>query len=119
MENDIKNINNINNNKNNNIINNIIYKKRLKYKALLGMDGMYVIVHDLEYDAYDQICKVHLNYVNTINKRTYKFKQVLESITLENEEFIFTFNWKGEPNNGDFIIYSIQGVDLNGISYLF
>ena len=109
MENDISNSNN----------NNIIYKKRIKYKALLGMNGMYVIVHDLEYDAYDQICKVHLNYINVINKRTYKFKQVLESITLENEEFIFTFNWQGEPNNGDFIIYSIQGVDLSGISYLF
>ena len=83
-------------------------RQKLKYKALLGMEGFKVLVHDLEYDAYDQVCKVYFERQTTIDKKTYKYKTRIKKIYLANEEFRFDFNWRGEPANGDFEVYSLK-----------
>ena len=83
-------------------------RQKLKYKALLGMEGFKVLVHDLEYDAYVQICEVCFGRQTTVDKKTYKQKTKIKKIYLANEEFRFDFNWRGEPANGDFEVYSLK-----------
>ena len=40
--------------------------------------------------------------------KTYKQKTRIKKIYLANEEFRFDFNWRGEPANGDFEVYSLK-----------
>ena len=71
------------------------------------MDGFQVLVHDLEYDAYDQICTVRVIRDTYIDK---KFKPITKIIGCElfNDEFIFTFNFLGNCVNGEFEVYSLK-----------
>ena len=82
-------------------------KHKLSYKALLNMDGFQVLVHDLEYDAYDQICTVRVIRDTYIDKN---FKPITKIVGCElfNDEFIFTFNFLGNCVNGEFEVCSLK-----------
>lgn len=79
---------------------------RLKYKALLYMEGHQVLVHDLEYDCYDQICEVkkETRTYRSEGKRSY----TVTLLTLENEEFVYSYDWRGQPERGNFEVYSLR-----------
>ena len=45
--------------------------RELSFSAVKLMDGQKVVVHDLAYDAPDQVCEVRVNKViNPVNKKT-------------------------------------------------
>ena len=80
--------------------------RQLSFQALRFMDGAEVIVHDLEYDAYDQTCIVCVDKV--IVKKRYRSKKidaVVNGISLKNEEFLYQYDWEGNCVNGNFIVY--------------
>lgn len=79
--------------------------RELSYKALLLMEGQRVIVHDLAYDCYDQVCKVKLIHGRYLNKKL-KPVEYISGIILENEEYKFEYDWNGECKNGGFKVYS-------------
>lgn len=86
------------------------YKHRvLSFKVLCLMEGQKVVVHDLAYDNYDQICEVTvqkelLPNPNSKSKKTYI--EHLKGITLENDEYIFQYNELGQCQDGDFVVYA-------------
>ena len=82
--------------------------RELSLKALMNMEGQRVLVKDLEYDAYDQICEVKVNkkLIENKLKKKNRFQLVVTELWLENEEFIFTFNGL-KCGNGEFKVYSI------------
>ena len=82
--------------------------RELSLKALMNMEGQKVLVKDLEYDAYDQICevKVKKKIIENKLKKKNKFQTVIAELCLENEEFVFTFNGL-KCGNGEFKVYSI------------
>ena len=79
--------------------------RELSYKALLLMEGQDVIVQDCTNDVYDQVCIVNLEHRYYFNK---KMRQVwfIAGIRLENEEYIFQYNDRGECVDGEFRVYS-------------
>ena len=83
--------------------------KKLSFNALLLMDEQKVIVHDLEYDSYDQECIVKVSEKPSVEKarRSTKVRVVASNISLINEEFIFEYNCNGKCLNGDFEVYSL------------
>lgn len=72
------------------------------------MDGQEVIVHDLEYDAYDQICLVKVKNRPEITKsrKTTKVKVLASEIQLENEEYLYKYDLFGKCINGEFKVFS-------------
>ena len=82
--------------------------RKLSVFALMYMEGQKVRVHDLEYDAFDQICEVKMKktMVKNLNKKKDTYKEVITKLWLENDEFIFEFNGT-KCHNGEFEVYSL------------
>ena len=82
--------------------------RKLNVLALMNMEGQKVRVHDLEYDAFDQICEVKMEktVVKNLAKKNTTPKEVVTKLWLENDEFIFEFNG-GKCHNGEFEVYSL------------
>ena len=82
--------------------------RELSLKALMNMEGQKVLVKDLEYDTYDQVCEVKVNkkLIENKLKKKNRFQLVITELWLENEEFIFTFNGL-KCGNREFKVYSI------------
>ena len=82
--------------------------RELSLKALMNMEGQKVLVKDLEYDTYDQICEVKVNkkLIENKLKKKNRFQLVITELWLENEEFIFTFNGL-KCRSEEFNVYSI------------
>ena len=70
------------------------------------MEGHQVLVHDLEYDCYDQLCvvKKETRTYRSEGKRNY----TVTLLTLENDEFVFSYDWRGQPERGSFEVYSLR-----------
>lgn len=83
--------------------------RELSLRALMNMEGQRVLVKDLEYDAYDQICEVKVKKELRENKlkRKNRFDIVVTELWLENEEFKFTYNGL-KCDNGEFKVYSLE-----------
>lgn len=83
--------------------------RELSLRALMNMEGQRVLVKDLEYDAYDQICEVKVKKELRENKlkRKNRFDIVITKLWLENEEFKFTYNGL-KCDNGEFKVYSLE-----------
>ena len=112
--------------------------RKLNFNAIKAMEGMPVLVHDLELDTYDQLCYVYFDYVPVTSKtrgttplpkaKTKKQKQIgkepiaIRNIHLKNEEFLFTYDNLGRCTNGEFECYApvedIRGNNNDG-QYLF
>ena len=82
--------------------------RKLNVFALMNMEGQKVRVHDLEYDAFDQICEVKMEktIIKDLSKRKNQYKEVVTKLWLENEEYIYEFNG-GKCHNGEFEVYSL------------
>lgn len=82
--------------------------RKLSVFALMNMEGQKVLVHDLEYDSFDQICEVKIErtIVKNLAKKNAPYKEVITKLWLENEEFIFEFNG-AKCHNGEFDVYSL------------
>ena len=82
--------------------------RKLSIFALMNMEGQKVRVHDLEYDAFDQICEVKMEktIIKDLLKRKNQYKEVVTKLWLENEEYIYEFNG-GKCHNGEFEVYSL------------
>ena len=82
--------------------------RKLSVFALMHMEGQNVVVHDLEYDAFDQVCEVKMQktIIKDINKKKGS-KEVITKLWLENEEFVFEFNGT-KCHNGEFEVYSLN-----------
>lgn len=82
--------------------------RKLPYKTLILMDGQKVIVHDLAYDAYDQICEIKVIEQTLLNKFTNKFQKIITGIILSNEEYTFEYDCYGKCVNGDFDVETLK-----------
>ena len=86
--------------------------RELNVQALKYMDGQRVIVHDCEYDEFDQICTVHIvkKYINNHYKKKPPAIEVITEIRLENEEFLFQYvpPLFNKCMYGDFKVYSLH-----------
>lgn len=84
--------------------------KTLSLTALSMMEGQQVIVHDLVYDEYDQLCIVMINrrIRHNSHKKKNNYEAICNKIWLENDEFKFEYNEDGTCKNGDFIVYSCR-----------
>ena len=82
--------------------------RKLSIFALMNMEGQKVRVHDLEYDAFDQICEVKMEktIIKDLLKRKNQYKEVVTKLWLENEEYIYEFNGT-KCHNGEFEVYSL------------
>ena len=83
--------------------------RELSLRALMNMEGQRVLVKDLEYDTYDQICEVKVKKKLRENKlkRKNRFDVVITELWLENEEFKFTYSGL-KCSNGEFKVYSLD-----------
>lgn len=84
--------------------------RKLSFKALTMMDGAIVEVHDKAYDAPIQHCEVKVVYLSTENKFASKGKKqslIVKEIRLENEEFLYLYDYSGKCVNGEFEVYSL------------
>lgn len=85
-------------------------KRKLKYLALTKMNGQKVIVHDLVYDCYDQICEVKVKEIWKAfynSKKQQKENYKILKVILFNEEFFFEYDYYGNCINGNFEVYSL------------
>ena len=82
--------------------------RKLPYKTLILMDSQKVIVHDLAYDAYDQICEIKVIEQILLNKFTNKFQKVITGIILFNDEYTFEYDCYGKCVNGEFDVESLR-----------
>lgn len=96
--------------------------RRLTFNAIKGMEGMPVLVHDIEYGTYDQLCYVEFDYVPVTNKtrgitevprvktkgKPAKKKEpiAIRNIVLKNDEFEFIYDFLGNCVNGEFECYA-------------
>lgn len=96
--------------------------RKLTFNAIKGMEGMPVLVHDIEYEAYDQLCYVMFDYIPTTNKTMgiteiprakVKGKKApkkepiaIRNIILKNDEFEFVYDFLGKCINGEFECYA-------------
>ena len=72
--------------------------RKLSFSAVKLMDGQKVIVHDLAYDAPDQVCEIKINKViNPTNKKN----MLISSIEFFNEEFVYVYK-NNQCVNGEF-----------------
>ena len=83
--------------------------RELSLRALMNMEGQRVLVKDLEYDTYDQICEVKVKKEIKENKlkKKNRFDVVITELWLENEEFKFIYNGL-KCGNGEFKVYSLE-----------
>lgn len=81
--------------------------RELSVKALLYMDGQSVIVKDLEYDAYDQICTLNIEKVMLpVGK---KYKEFPKTLNFSNDEFTFEYDLvTNQCVNGEFKVFSLR-----------
>lgn len=83
--------------------------RELSFKALTMMNGNKVLVKDLEYDAFDQICEVKVKTEIFKPYKNAKPREVAISLTLENEEYLFEYDViTGKCKNGEFAVFSIK-----------
>ena len=72
--------------------------RKLSFSAVNLMDGQKVVVHDLAYDAPDQVCEIKINKViNPTNKKN----MLISSIEFFNEEFVYVYK-NNQCVNGEF-----------------
>ena len=72
--------------------------RKLSFSAVKLMDGQKVVVHDLAYDAPDQVCEIKINKViNPANKKN----MLISSIEFFNEEFVYVYK-NNQCVNGEF-----------------
>ena len=72
--------------------------RKLSFSAVKLMDGQKVVVHDLAYDAPDQVCEIKINKViNPTNKKS----MIISSIEFFNEEFVYVYK-SNQCVNGEF-----------------
>ena len=72
--------------------------RKLSFSAVKLMDGQKVVVHDLAYDAPDQVCEIKINKViNPTNKKS----MIISSIEFFNEEFVYVYK-NNQCVNGEF-----------------
>lgn len=96
--------------------------RHLNFNALKCMEGMPVLVHDIEYEAYDQLCYVEFDYV-PMTKKTMEITNIphakakgkkasrkepiaIRNIVLKNDEFEFVYDFLGNCVNGKFECYA-------------
>lgn len=80
--------------------------RKLSFSAVKLMDGQKVVVHDLAYDAPDQICEIKINRdINPTNKKLI----VISSIEFFNEEFVYIYE-NNHCVNGEFEVYSCEKI---------
>lgn len=91
-----------------------IERRKLSYRALLYMDKMRVVVKDLENDIYDQVCTVDVRKAYETNNKG-KIIDYVIGIDLENEEYKFSYDWKGNCIDGEFEVYSYYNGNLKEI----
>ena len=76
--------------------------RKLSFSAVKLMDGQKVVVHDLAYDAPDQVCEIKINKViNPTNKKN----MLISSIEFFNDEFIYVYK-NNQCVNGEFEVYT-------------
>ena len=72
--------------------------RKLSFSAVKLMDGQKVVVHDLAYDAPDQVCEIKINKViNPTNKKN----MLISSVEFFNEEFVYVYK-NNQCVNGEF-----------------
>ena len=78
--------------------------RKLSFSAVKLMDGQKAVVHDLAYDAPDQVCEIKINRdINPTNKKS----MVISSIECFNDEFLYVYK-KNQCVNGEFEVYSYE-----------
>lgn len=78
--------------------------RELSFSAVKLMDGQKVVVHDLAYDAPDQVCEIKVNKViNPTNKKS----MIISSIEFFNDEFLYVYE-NNQCVNGEFEVYSCE-----------
>lgn len=86
-----------------------IEMRELSYKALMKMEeDSKVIVYDITNDTYHQECTLHFlrRFVTTGRRGKNIIEEVISGIKLENEEYIFKYDWLGRCEDGEFKVYS-------------
>lgn len=79
--------------------------RKLSFSAVKLMDGQKVIVHDLAYDAPDQVCEIKVNKViNPMNKKS----MIISSIEFFNDEFLYVYE-NNQCVNGEFEVLTYEG----------
>ena len=78
--------------------------RKLSFSAVKLMDGQKVVVHDLAYDAPDQVCEVKINRdINPTNKKL----MIISSIEFFNDEFLYVYE-NNPCVNGESEVYSCE-----------
>ena len=78
--------------------------RELSFPAVKLMDGQKVVVHDLAYDAPDQVCEVRVNKViNPVNKKNI----IISSIEFFNDEFVYIYK-NNQCINGEFEVFTYE-----------
>ena len=78
--------------------------RELSFSAVKLMDGQKVVVHDLAYDAPDQVCEIKVNKViNPTNKKS----MIISSIEFFNDEFVCIYD-NNHCVHGEFEVYSYE-----------
>lgn len=81
--------------------------RKLNFNALAYMDGQPVIVHDEEYDAYDQECVLSIKKILVQSPRNKnKMVEIIDKMIFENEEFVFIYSPSEGFLNGKFSVLS-------------
>ena len=76
--------------------------RKLSFSAVKLMDGQKVVVHDLAYDAPNQVCEIKINKViNPTNKKN----MLISSIEFFNDEFLYVYK-NNQCVNGEFEVYT-------------
>ena len=76
--------------------------RKLSFFFFLLMDGQRVVVHDLAYDAPNQVCEIKINKViNPANKKN----MLISSIESFNDEFLYVYK-NNQCVNGEFEVYT-------------
>ena len=79
--------------------------RKLSFSAVKLMDGQKVVVHDLAYDAPDQVCEIKINKViNPTNKKN----MLISSIEFFNDEFLYVYK-NNQCVNGEFEVLTYEG----------
>lgn len=79
--------------------------RKLSFSAIKLMDGQKVVVHDLAYDAPDQVCEVKVNKViNPTNKKSL----IVFSVEFFNDEFVYIYE-NNQCVNGEFEVFTYEG----------
>lgn len=82
--------------------------RELSFSALAMMNEQKVLVKDLEYDAFDQICEVKVETEIFKPYKNAKPREVATKLTLENDEFLFEYDVITKAClNGKFAVFSI------------